>query len=154
MLHLCMRLAFNLAYLLVTTFLFWSYFWNPTKFVSYFLYILCTSLQFSKPSLCSMTKQYFFDLKEESDHSKMGSEKQSSGCHVSWGIAFILVLLSVLVAVVVGLIVHFAERDSYDRDITCTFPESLTAFFQKFQGWKKLTWLIDCNSISVFFSKL
>ncbi|XP_025079132.1 aminopeptidase Ey-like [Pomacea canaliculata] len=38
---------------------------------------------------------------------------------------------AIAIAVLVGLIVHFAERDSYDRQVTCAFPETWRELFQQ-----------------------
>ena len=46
------------------------------------------------------------------------SKSESSGCRVSTAVGFLLTLLAILVAVGVGLIVHFAENDG-KQDVVC-----------------------------------
>ncbi|PVD36256.1 hypothetical protein C0Q70_03234 [Pomacea canaliculata] len=74
------------------------------------------------------------DLSEE-DSSEVGmggsGKRSSGGFHLSFGVAFVLTFLAIAIAVLVGLIVHFAERDSYDRQVTCAFPETWRELFQQ-----------------------
>lgn len=75
---------------------------------------------------------YRFSGLSESDSTNGGvmggkGNGRDSGCHVSTAIGFVLVLLAVLIAVGVGLIVHFAEKGSNDRELTCTFPDNVLA---------------------------
>ena len=89
------------------------------------------------------TKYHFSDVDGESGgisgEDRMGQGKgQNSGCYVSVATGFVLSLLAVLIAVGVGLVVHFAEKDGRDRDVTCNFPEKAFAgLLQQVEGERR-----------------
>ena len=55
--------------------------------------------------------------------SSESSNKEQNSCRIKFSTGFVLVFLALILAVGVGLIVHFAEN----RKIECNFPENLSS---------------------------